>query len=336
MSLMSIKRSSVRILLFIVLLLIVFSFIMDNSAFAAKKGVGMVLETGGPANIVKGSSKKKVRMMQPVFADTRIVTGSKGYVVFVSYLDNAEYRVEPASDVTVGASGFKANAGSIKKKTGKGNIPLPKNTTLVSRRIMGQVHRDTETGMKVINPSPNMVLASDEIKFQWTYGATHYYKLCIVEKGSEEIMEPFPVTVNGNSYEFKNVSGKKFKLEPGKVYTFKVKEKEDEDELEDEDTWNAQVDFSLLPADKAKKVLTARAAYGKSPKGSMKDTLLMVDLYKENGMFYQAIELLKKLETADNGNPYIYYYMAEMYDKLGDKENAKNMMKKGMELDKNS
>ncbi len=330
--------SLLRFFTLTVLLSFVFCTVSYNGAYADSKGIGMVLESGGSAKIAVDKAEKKAKMMQPLFAGSRIITGKDGFVVFVSYVDNVEYRVEPGSDITIEAKGFKTNSGAIKKKSGGGGIPLPKNTVLVSRRIMGQVHRAQKTGMSVINPPSNMILASDNIKFQWTYGASHYYRLGIVEKDSDKFLKPFPVSVNGNSYEYKNTPGNEFQLEYGKTYTFKVKEKEDEDELEDDSTWNATVNFSMLPEDKAKTVLAAEKEFAKATdngkKADQRNSLLMVDLYKENGMYYQAIDLLKKLENMDNTNPYVYYYMAEMYDNLGQKTSAQEMMEKGKERDK--
>ena len=329
--------SSVGFIALTILLSFIFCAVSYDSVFAASKGIGMILETGGSAKIVTEKSTRKAKMMQPLFEGSRIVTGKDGYVVFVSYVDNVEYRVESGSDITMEAKGFKTNGGAIKKKSGGGGIPLPKNTVLVSRRIMGQVHRASKTGMSVISPAPNMVLASDKIKFQWTYGASHYYRLGIVEKGSDKFLKPFPVSVNGNSYEYKNTPGNEFQLKYGKSYTFKVKEKEEEDELEDDSTWNAVSNFSILPEDKAKVVTAAEKEFEKATDGGKKadqrSCLLMVDLYKENGMYYQAVDLLKKLENMDNSNPYVYYYMAEMYDNLGEKTKANEMMKKGKERD---
>lgn len=329
--------SLLRFITLTVLLSFVLCGISFNSANADSKGAGMVLESGGNAKVVTDKAEKKAKMMQPLFAGSRIVTGKDGFLVFVSYVDNVEYRVEPGSDITIEANGFKTNGGAIKKKSGGGGIPLPKNTVLVSRRIMGQVHRAQKTGMSVINPAPNKIIASDKIKFQWTYGASHYYRLVIVEKDSEKFLKPFPVSVNGNSYEYKNAPGNAFQLEYGKTYTFKVKEKEEEDELEDDSTWNATVNFSLLPEEKAKAVTAAEKEFEKATDGGKKadrrSCLLMVDLYKENGMYYQAIDLLKLLENMDNSNPYVYYYMAEMYDNLGEKTRANEMMEKGKERD---
>lgn len=329
--------SSMGFIVFIMILSLAFCAVSYGSANADSKGAGMVLESGGSVKVITDKSEKKARMMQPLFAGSRIVTGKDGFAVFVSYVDNVEYRVEPGSDITIEANGFKTNSGAIKKKSGGGGIPLPKNTVLVSRRIMGQVHRAQKTGMSVVNPPANMVLASDKIKFQWTYGASHYYRLGIVEKDADKFVKPFPVSVNGNSYEYKNTPGNEFQLEYGKAYIFKVKEKEEEDELEDDSTWNATANFTMLPEDKAKAVTAAEKEFDKTTDGGKKadqrSYLLMADLYKENGMYYQAIDLLKKLENMDNTNPYIYYYMAEMYDNLGQKTSAQEMMEKGKERD---
>jgi len=294
--------------------------------FAAEKGIGMVLEKKGDVKL----NGKKALMMQPIFQNSQVVTGSKGSLVFVSYIDNKEYLVGPGSEISIGAKSFSTKKGSIKRISGGEKIPLPKNTVLISRKILGEMYREDEKFLRIIHPGPSMLLTSDTVKFKWS-GTTDKYKIDIIERASGKHLKGFPKSKMSRKspIEFET------QLEYGKSYSIMVQEKEDEF---DEDGNKVEVIFHILPEGKALKIQAVEKKYAEiKAKGRLearKGALLMIDYYKENGMYHQALKLLRELESSEKDNPYIYFYMAEMYDKLGNKNEAAKMMERGNKLKK--
>ena len=304
------------------ILIFVFLITFQGRVFANDKGVGMVLETRGKVTV----NGKKAMMMQPIFTDSKIVTGEKGKLCFVCYIDNKEYTVAPGSEVIINAKTITAKKGSVSTDSGGKSIPLPKNTVLISRKISGEIFRIDEGDLRIINPKSGMYLSSDDVNFKWE-GSTDLYKVLLTEKDSRKKIEGFPKDTN--SMELQQ------RLEYGKTYKFTVQEKEDELDVSGK---QVQSVFHILPKEKALKVIEVQRKYeeilkdGKTDK--RKACLLMIDYYKENKMYYQAIEILEQLEKSDKDNPYIYYYLADLYTKLGKKNHAIMMMNKGKELDK--
>lgn len=322
---MNLKLISINRYILILPALILLCILTQGTALASGKPVGMILEKKGTPKIKYGGKVKKAYLMRPLYADSVIITGKGSALTFVSYLDRCEYRVEPESEVTLEESYFITGKGRLARIDRGEAIPLPKNTVLVSRKILGAVGRAYRREFGILKPQADTVFAEPAISFAWQKGKTAQYEVIIIEKGTLEIKNPFPLTVGGTSWTYKSDSNSQFQLQYGKTYYFVVKEKYAETELKKIDGSHVfenfdKVTFCLLDQGVAEKVIDAgkkyKAAMEKNP-DDLKAMLLMADFYKENGMYCQAAGVLKKMKEKDSENPYVYYYLADMLDKSG-------------------
>ncbi len=315
------KRVSVIILLICLVLSI-------SPVHASEKGVGMVLETTGKVTI----NGKKARLMQPLFPGNVIKTETDGKLGFVSYIDDHEYLIDQQSEIVIEAKSFTSKKGKISVISGNRQIPLPKNTVLISRKISGELFREwpcQEQELKITNPEENIILAYNKVQFRWN-GTKDYYKTDLIDKETKKHLLNFPEIkkYKGIPTEFQ------YDLEYGKSYIFQVREMEDE--LDDTGK-EVQVTFSILPEEEAAKIRDVENEYEtmviERKTDRRKATLLMVDFYNEKKMYYQALDLLNQLKSMDTDNPYVYYYMAEIYENMGNISKSEEMIKEGNKLE---
>ena len=316
------KRISVPILLICL-------FMVQAPLLAAEKGVGMVLEISGKVTI----NGKKAMLMQPLFPGNVIKTGDNSKIGFVSYIDDREYSIDHQSEIVMGVKSFTAKKGKVSIHSGNKVIPLPKNTVLTSRKISGELFRvwlPQEKELKISFPQNNMLLSSHKVRFQWS-GVKDFYKTDIINKETKTHLKDFPDIKKyaGIPTEFE------CELEYGKSYVFQVREMENE--LDDSGK-EVQVTFSILPEEEAGKIREVENEFEKMLKERKVDrrkaTLLMIDFYNEKKMYHQALNLLKQLKSMDTDNPYVYYYMAEIYENMGDINESEAMIKEGNKLEK--
>lgn len=311
-----------------VLVLLMCLFMAKAPLFAEEKGVGMVLETGGKVTI----DGKKAMLMQPLFPGNVIKTGVDGTICFVSYIDNREYSIDHQSEIVMGVKSFSSKKGKVSIISGNRQIPLPKNTVLTSRKITGELFRvwpSQEKELKISNPEEHLILAYNKVQFRWS-GTKDYYKTDIIDKEIKMHMKDFP--------EIKKYAGIPtefvYDLEYGKTYIFKVKEMENE--LDDTGK-EVQVTFLILPEDEAAKIRDMENEYEtmvtERKIDRRKATLLMIDFYNGKKMYHQALDLLNQLKSMDTDNPYVYYYMADIYRNMGNINEAEAMIKEGNKLE---
>ncbi len=310
------------------ILLIIGILLLSSSVLAAETGVGMILETSGNVNV----NGKKARIMQPLFAEARIVTGSGGKISFVSYLDKKEYCIEPDSEIIIKAKTFDIIKGSINLTTDRKNVPLPKNTTLISRKVIGELIRNfDDSPFKIVTPEQGMLLATNEIPFKWK-SLEGQYKIDLIEKASGKHIENFP---SAKQYK-QGLKEFNLELEYGKSYVLTIQEiPETINRTEGMEELRAA--FHIMPESQALKIQEQEKKFKDLLDNKSIDQkrylLLMIDYYKENGMYHQAIELLNTFVSQEKDNPFLYYYLADMYVKTGDKCKALEMIEKGEKLE---
>ena len=294
-------------------------------AYAGNKAMGMVLEISGRAKIKQNNILSPANIMQPIYENSIIFTGKDSLLKFVDYRDKKEYLVGDYSYIVFKYGKPEIKRGKLQKLSAGRKLPLPKNTVLLSRKISGAVYLYVlEPGIKIFSPQDKSVFASDNIEFTWNGEGINEFEVSILEEGTHRILKPYPLVVKEKRYKYSPAADSPFKLEYGKSYFFVVREKADKELTEKygrdgvfED--QARITFSLLSEDQAKKVQEAERLYSKSIKANPGDKtamLLMADMYKENGMYHKALDVLYHLRTIDPDNPYVYYYIANMLDEL--------------------
>jgi hypothetical protein len=332
------KRVLIFKAVFALLFLMIVSCLSSVSVFAEPKGEGMILEASGDVKILYSGKTKKVFPFQPIFSDSVLITGKNGSVNFASYKDHNEYKLNSSSRLSFNQDGFKVESGSVDKKTAGSGLPIPQNTTLVSRRLMGLPLRFVFNEISIVSPKKNAVFLKPSVTFKWTGGTSKNYCIEIVQDKDQKSKKPFPLTVAKNSYSLP-VKNAPIKLEYGKTYTFRVWNPFPIDKKTGKPVTNAEplkkeATFSILSERNARILEDAEKEYEKSQSGcseKKKNMLLMADCYKEQGMYYQAADLLEQLRVLDKDNPYILIFLAEMYDKLKDPR-AKQTMDEGSKL----
>lgn len=303
-------------------------FMVISPLFAAEKGVGMVLETSGKVTI----DGKKAMLMQPLFPGNVVKTGIDGSISIASYIDDREYFIDRQSEIEMGVKSFKAKIGSIKIVSGNNRIPLPKNTVLISRKISGEFFRIWPLQEKALNismPRDGMILTSNKVQFQWS-GTTDFYKTDIIHKEAKTHLKDFP-----EIRKYKDLPTEfEYELEYGKSYIFKVREMDNE--LDDTGK-ELHVTFQILPELEASRIREVENGFEEIIKerkiDRKKATLLMIDFYTEKKMYHQALNLLDQLKSMDTDNPYVFYYMAEIYGKMGKTNEAEAMIREGNKLE---
>ena len=334
-----INKKNEGISVFILLLIFLSMFIKPS--FAEDKALGMVLDIKGKVKIKRNSSIKAANIMQPLYDNSIVYTGENSEMTFVNYGNNNEYIIGSDSHIVFQKGKAEVKKGSFDKIEKGAKIPLPKNTVLISRKITGEVHLyKILYGLNISHPTDKMLLASKDISFWWNGGETEKYRVVIIEAGTRKIVEPFPIIVKGRTFKFSDKNIAPFKLEYGKEYFFTVQEVASKATVKKygkncvyEDI--AKVSFTMLPEDRAKQVIQAEKTYREAIKknpNDKKSMLLMADLYKENGMFEQALGVLRQLQYKDPRNPYVYYYIANVYDELK-MPGTEEMRKKGRDLE---
>lgn len=330
---------SLAVKLFIMLIVIT---IPTMPAFAENKPMGMVLEITGRAKIKQNNILSPANIMQPIYENSIIYTGKDSSLKFADYRDKQEYLVGNYSYIIFKYGKVEIKRGSLHKIAGGRKLPLPQNTVLVSRKISGKVYMYVrELDIKIISPDDKTVFASNDIEFTWNGDDMKEYEIILIEAGTDRILKPYPVTVKDMRYKYSPAAGSPFRLEYGKSYYFVVREKARKDLIEkygrDEIfTDQARIAFSLLPEAQAKKVQEGEKEYkkaiGKNP-DDRTAMLLMADLYKENGMYRQAVNILYALQEREPCNPYVHYFIADMLDKLK-LPGSEKMREQGIKLEK--
>lgn len=310
------------------ILLIIGILLLSSYVNAAETGVGMIMETKGNVRV----NGKKAKIMQPLFANSRIITGSGEKMSFVSYLDKKEYCVEPDSEIVIKAQSFDIIKGSINCAINRKNVPLPKNTTLISRKVIGDMIRNfDESPFKIVTPEKGMLIATNQIPFKWK-SLEGQYEIDLIEKASGKHLENFPST---KQYQ-QGLKEFDLELEYGKSYVFTIQEIP-ENKNRNGEVNEIRVVFHLMQKSQALKVQEDEKKYKDLLENKSIDQkrylLLMIDYYKENGMYHQAIELLNNFMCQEKDNPFIYYYLADMYVKTGDKCKAMEMIEQGEKLE---
>lgn len=298
---------------------------LTKPAFAENKAMGMVLEITGRAKIKQNNILSPANIMQPIYENSIVYTGKGSTLKFADYRDKQEYLVGDYSYIIFKNGKVDIKRGSLQKITRGSKLPLPKNTVLVSRKISGAVYLFAmEQGIKINNPKDKMVFASENIEFNWNGEGINEFEVIIIESGTKRILKPYPLLVKENRYKYSAAANSAFHLEYGKSYLFVVREKADKELIEKYGRdgvyeYQAAITFSLLSEEQAKRIQEAERLYREAVKKNPDDKtamLLMADMYKESGMYRQAVDILFNLLRKDPDNPYVYYYIAEMYEKM--------------------
>ncbi len=317
-----ILNKSITIIFFII---IVIGLIPAKPASAENRAMGMILEINGKAKIKQNNILSPANIMQPIYENSIIYTGKGSTLKFADYRDKKEYLIGDYSYIIFKYGKVEIKRGSLQKVSRGGKLPLPKNTVLVSRKISGVVYMYVvDPEVKISYPKDKALFATDNIEFTWNGDGVKEYEVIIIEVGTNRIMKPYPITVKDYKYKYSQSKDTPFRLEYGKSYFFVVRQKPDKELIEKYGkdgvyADQARITFSLLPVDQAKKVQEAEKAYSEVIKKNPDDKtsmLLMADMYKENGMYQNAVDVLYTLRDKDPENPYIYYYIAEMLDEM--------------------
>lgn len=329
-------------IIIMILAIIAMGIFLTQPAFAENKAMGMVLEITGRAKIKQNNILSSANIMQPIYENSVIYTGKGSTLKFADYRDKKEYLVGDYSYIIFKNGKAEIKRGSLQKVSRGSKLPLPKNTVLVSRKISGAVYMYVmDTEVKISSPKDKALFATDNIEFTWNGDGMKEYEVIIIEAGTNRIVKPYPITVKDYRYKYKPTADSPFQLEYGKSYFFVVRLKPEKELLEKVGKNEiymdqARITFTLLPEEQAKKVQEGEKEYREAIKknpGDKTAMLLMADMYKENRMYLNAIDILYALRDKDPENPYTYYYIAEMLDELK-LPGSEEMREKGKKLEK--
>ena len=311
------------------------------------KPVGMILEVKGYVMVIqKGKKGTKAQIMMPLYDGSKVITGKNGSLLYVKYKNGREYRVEPNSTIIFRGDIAVVSKGKSVPVFEKSSLPLPRSTAVASRKILGQVLKiQKKHYLQILSPENGEALADLEVKIRWASKLHDNFQIIITEKGSEKILKPFPLILkNVQEFTFRNDPSLPFQLEYGKEYTLKLTGfKEDRMKVRPPNTKEGayfeekKVDFRILPGKKALEVHKVRAKFRdmiEKNKKNKRAYLLMADFYKEKGMYQKSIEVMKALKAIDRKNPYVYYYLGQLYEKLGRRNESTRWFTNGYLVEK--
>ncbi len=294
------------------------------------QGVAMVLASTGSVTVTGADGvTRKAQPMAVLEAGEVVATGAGSSLTMVLFADSREYAVGESARVELAADGPKALAGSLTAAATADRLKLPSNSSLSSRRLMGEMVRaaQVETG-RFLQPANFGQVVDGIVRFEWRLGTTGTrHTLVVVDDDDEEVLR---AEVVGSSFSFPPTG--KEPLAPGGSYFATVW---DPAAPQGNRAARAEAEFRVLTTAEAeqlraneKAAMEESAADPDDPAPLMK--LMLVQL--EARLWPDAEATGRKLEALIPDNPNLQLYLARALASMGRVDEAAAASQRSWEL----
>jgi hypothetical protein len=297
---------------------------------ARNQGVAMVLSVAGTATVTGADGTARKALPMAVLETGEVVTtAAGGSVVLVLFADSREYAVGESAKVELTAAGPKALAGSVKPAAKQDRLKLPANSSLSSRRLMGEMVRASQaTSAHFLQPANFTQVVDGAVTLEWRLG-TPAAKVVLLILGQDE-EEVLRTEVTGSSFSYPPAGGKP--LAEGTSFFAKVW---DPAAPPGNAEARAETEFRVMTAAEAEQVRAnekAAAEESASDPANPAPLMKLMVFQLERRLLPEAVATGTKLEPLIPDNPNLYLYLARAYAGLGRLDEAAAASQKAWEL----
>jgi hypothetical protein len=313
---------------------------MGSSYAATDNGIGMVLDVKGKAKATYADkSSRELKSMEPLVVGQTIETQKGAVVALVLFSNNAEYEIASSSKAVISKNGIKALSGKVKQKNSKVALNLPKNASVPSRKLLGNLVRNLDDFLVDLqNPVDGGNCLSNGTIFSWYLQgpppSTTFTLLKVKdEKDPSKNEKIFETTLKGYSLKYPPKGAPK--LENGKKYQVIIQgnfPKEDKSLISKTSKIDRQ--FTVLSKEDESSIIKfknyAFESMRKDPSDLTPLKKLMI-IYLTNQLYMDAVNTGLLLEQKMPDNKDLALYMYYSYNNMGMISKAKEYKKKASE-----
>jgi hypothetical protein len=306
--------------------------VMSIPAVAQAQGVAMVLEVKGEVGVSAAEGPSRTaRAMTIVEAGEVLSTAKDSSVTFVAFADGREFTLGPEASVELDEDGPQVETEALTVSRTPDRLALPKNCSLSSRRLMGEMIRDRRGARsRFVHPANFGQVRNGSLEFRWELQPPADKVVFVLYDPDDEIVLK------------QEVSGTAF------VYPPEGHEPLGEDRYYFAEVYDvaaplgsalgrAEAEFRVMTESEVDEVSAGEAAatemLAESPDDPVPLMELMV-LYLHHRLYDEAVETGRRLEAAMPDNPNLFRYMARAYASLGETEEAATARNRAEELER--